>query len=77
MNSHFPAEDDSEYIEDIPPIWVKLVAQRAIFRAQVRAKITGRAHQPMRIICKFTPSASLSKWLDEDPDCGLKLGRSE
>lgn len=74
MNPTNKSNYDSELIEDIPSSWAKIEARRIILRAQIYAKVTERIQPKMKIICRFTPSASLSKWLDKDPDFRLKLG---
>mgnify|MGYP000547111512 CR=1 FL=1 len=68
MNNPYPAEDHSEHIEDVPTLSARFKAQRAILNAQTQAKITGGTYRPEKIICRFTPSASLSTWLDQDAD---------
>lgn len=73
MNNPYPAEDDSEHIEVVPTASARFRAQRAILNAQIQAKITDGTYKPSKIICRFEPSASFSKWLDEDPNYGLKL----
>lgn len=62
------SKSTSEYIEDMPTCLAKILTRRAIFRAQVKAKITERAEPTVRIICRFKPSASFSKWL-KNSDC--------
>jgi len=59
------SEQNSDLIEDIPNSWAKLVTQRIIFRAQIEAKVTERTQPTIRIICKFSPKASFSKWLKD------------
>jgi PIN domain nuclease of toxin-antitoxin system len=73
MNNPYPAEDDSEHIEDVPTLSAQFSAHRAILNAQIQAKITDGTYKPSKIICRFEPSASFSKWLDEDPNYRLKL----
>lgn len=63
-------ERSSEYLEDIPPLWVEWAASRAILNAQTKAKITDGTYQPRRFVCRFRPRASLSKLLAQD---SLKL----
>ena len=67
----------SEYIENIPTLSARFTAQRAILNAITQAKITDGTYKPEKIICRFEPSSSFSKWLDEDPDYGLKFGGSK
>ena len=74
MNNSYPAEDDSEHIEDIPTLSARFTAQRAILNAITQAKITDGTYKPEKIICRFTPSGSFSRWLDQDADLG---GRSK
>ena len=62
------SEYNSDLIEDIPNLWAKVATQRVIFRAQIQAKATEKTQPTMRIICKFTPSASFSKWLSQKAD---------
>lgn len=66
MSNYYQNKDGPEDINDFP-LLVRISARRAILHAQVQAKITNGA-KPMRIICQFTPSASLSKGLDQDAD---------
>lgn len=77
MSNPYPAEDDSEYTEDIPTLAAQFSSRRAILNAQIQAKITDGIHKPSKIICRFEPRASFSKWLDEDPDYGLKPGTNK
>ena len=59
------SENNSDLIEDIPNSWAKLVTQRIIFRAQIKAKVTQRAESTMKIVCKMPASGSFSKWLKD------------
>lgn len=68
MNNPYPAEDDSEHIEDIPTLSARFTAQRAILNAITQAKITDGTYKPEKIICRFTPSGSFGRWLDQDAD---------
>lgn len=77
MSNPYPAEDDSEHIEDVPTLSAQFSARRAILNAHIKAKITDGTYKPSKIICRFEPSASFSKWLDEDPEYGLKLGTNK
>lgn len=68
MNSPYPADDDSEHIEDIPTLSARFTAQRAILNAIKQAKITDGTYRPQKIICRFTPSESISKLFDKTAD---------
>ena len=68
MNNPYPSEDDSEYIEDIPTLSARFTAQRAILNAITQAKITDGTYKPEKIICRFTPSGSISKLFDKAAD---------
>jgi hypothetical protein len=63
-----PYQTASEYIEDIPTLSARFTAQRAILNAITKAKITDGTYKPQKITCRFTPRASLSKWLDSEVD---------
>lgn len=68
MSNPYLTEDDSEHIEDVPTLTAQFAARRAILNAQMQGKITDGTYRPQKFICKFKPSASLSKLLDEDRD---------
>ena len=53
MNNPYPAEDDSEHIEDIPTLSARFTAQRAILNAITQAKITDGTYKPEKIICRI------------------------
>ncbi len=63
-----PYQTASEYIEDIPTLSARFKATRAILNAVTQAKITDGTCKPEKIICRFTPSGSFSRWLDQDTD---------
>lgn len=75
-NNAYLFEDGPEDINKYS-LSVRFTYQRAILNVIAQAKITDGAYKSQKIICRFTPSASFSKWLDEDPNYKLKLGRSE
>lgn len=58
MNNSYPAEDDSEYIEDIPTLSARFTAQRTILNAITQAKITDGTYKPQKIICRI-PSSTI------------------
>ncbi|BEI43326.1 MULTISPECIES: hypothetical protein [unclassified Polynucleobacter] len=68
MNSPYPTENDSEHIEDVPTLSARFKATRAILNAITRAKITDGTYKPQKIICRFTPNESVSKWLSKTAD---------
>ena len=47
----------SEYIEDMPHLWVRLIAQRAIVKADKQARITDGSFQNVTKACKLASSA--------------------
>lgn len=57
MNNPYPAENDSEHIEDIPTLSARFTAKRAILNAITQAKITGGAYKPEKIICRIPSRA--------------------
>lgn len=65
---------DSCFFEDGPEdinlysLSARFTYQRAILNAITQAKITDGTYKPQKIICRFTPSGSLSKWLDQDAE---------
>lgn len=63
-----PYQTASEYIEDIPTLSARFTAQRAILNAITQAKITDGTYKPEKIICRFTPSGSISKLFDKAAD---------
>jgi len=63
-----PYQTASEYIEDVPTLSARFTAQRAILNAQIQAKITDGTYKPEKIICRFTPSGSISKLFDKAAD---------
>jgi hypothetical protein len=63
-----PYQTASEYIEDIPTLSARFTAQRAILNAITQAKITDGAYKLEKIICRFTPSGSISKLFDKAAD---------
>ncbi|WP_293597442.1 MULTISPECIES: hypothetical protein [unclassified Polynucleobacter] len=68
MNNTNPADDYSDHTEDVPTLSARFTAKRAISNAITQAKITDGTYKPQKIICRFTPSGSFSKWLDQDAD---------
>lgn len=63
-----PYQTASEYIEDIPTLSARFKAQRAILNAIAQAKITDGTYRAEKIICRFTPSGSISKLFDKAAD---------
>lgn len=47
----------SEYIEDMPHLWVRFIAQRAIAKAHKQARITDGSIQRTTKVCKLPSSA--------------------
>lgn len=68
MNNTYPTEDGPEYLENTLPLSVRFTAQRAILNAITQAKITDGTYKPQKIICRFTPSESISKLFDKTAD---------
>ena len=68
MNNSYPAEDDSEHIEDVPTLSARFKASRAILNAITQAKITHGTYKPQKNTCKFNPSGSFSRWLNQNAD---------
>lgn len=68
MNSPYPAEDDSEQIEDIPTLSARFTAQRAILNAITQAKITEGTHNPEPFKCTRPKSGWLTDWLTKEAD---------
>lgn len=66
-NDNAPPDDHSEDVNDYP-LSKRFKARRAILNAITQAKITDGTYKPQKIICRFTPSGSLSKWLDQDAE---------
>jgi hypothetical protein len=61
MINPYPADDDSEYIEDIPTLSAEL-------KAQIQAKITDGTYSPEHITCSLEPNGTFSQWQNRNAD---------
>lgn len=65
MNHHNQFNEDPDYLEEIPPLSVRLTAQRVILNAIAKAKITCDGYRMKKIICRFKTTGSFSKCLNK------------
>ena len=68
MNYPNQPNEDPDYIEDIPPLSIRIAAQQIILNAITKAKITGDSYRTQKIICKFKTTGSFDKWINRAAD---------
>ncbi len=63
MNNPYPAEDESEHIEDVPTLSAQFSAQRAILNAITQAKITDGTYRPQKLFADLRPASQSVNYL--------------